>query len=131
MKPIYDTFNLNRRILSVTLTLYAHITYGDDETQTPVPAESLSGLKVELVSPKVSGARDLIASGECTLSDNHLNIGFFNLPNGLTHTLLVKMEYGTNTRVVYGLKIKTADKYGANPQPRIFSSIVNVVETYA
>lgn len=131
MKPIYDTLNLDRLVLSVTLTLYAHITYSDDEVDTPVPAESLSGLKVELVSPKVSGARDLIASGECTLSDNHLFIALFNLPNALTHTLLVKMEYGTNTRVVYGLKIKTAGRYSADMRPRSFGTSVNVVETYA
>ena len=132
MKPIYEEYYLDRRTLMVTLRLYSHITYGEGEDATiPVSADSLDGLKVELISPKVSGARDLIAAELAHVHDNVVQVELTNLPNALTHTLVLKMCYGTNTCVVYGVKVKTAERYSPLFQPRNYNADVTVVESYA
>ena len=106
MKPIYKSLVLEHALLAVTLSLQAEILNNGTSSSQAVSAEALEGLKVKLVSPGVSGARDLIASGECALDGENLviNLDFANMSKGV-HRICVVMEYGTNTVVLYGLDI--------------------------
>ena len=112
MKPIYKSLVLANMALAVTLSLQANVTSDGESTPQAVNAETLEGLKVTLVSPNVSGARDLIANGECVISDNELQISLdgSKLAQGTTYRILVQMEYGTNTVVLYALNV-TVPRY--------------------
>ena len=130
MKPIYKNLALESTILAITLSLQASVTANGSSSVQPVEASALEGLKVKLVSPNVSGARDLIASGECVVDGANLviNLDGEKLAQG-THRLSVCMEYGTNTVVLYGLDI-TVPMYGSlSSDTQEFADDITVVET--
>ena len=132
MKPIYKSLVLTNMALAVTLSLQANVTSDGASTPQAVNADTLEGLKVTLVSPNVSGARDLIASGECITSENELHIVLdgSKLTQGATHRILVQMEYGTNTVVLYGLNV-TVPRYATlEPDTQEYEDNVVVVSTF-
>jgi hypothetical protein len=129
MEPIYKIVILTRSALEASLKLQAKV-YNDGATATQdVQAESLQGLRVQLVSPNVSGARDLIASGECTIDGATLNVSInaAGLIPG-THRLVVKTEYGTQTVVLYGLDI-TVPTLFEDGDAQEFEDTITVVST--
>ena len=129
MKPIYKSIILKRDTLEASLKLQAKV-YNDGATATQdVQAESLQGLRVQLVSPNVSGARDLIASGECTIDGATLNVSI-NATGMIpgTHRLVVKTEYGTQTVVLYGLDI-TVPTLFEDGDAQEFEDTITVVST--
>ena len=132
MKPIYKSLALEAMALQVSVSLQAQVTDGENITQTPIPAEVLDSLRVELVAPNVSGARDLIKSGECTLSDNALSIELQTgewLKGGV-YRLQVSATFGTQTQVIYSLDV-TVPRYDAlASDPQEYEDTVTVVSTY-
>jgi hypothetical protein len=129
MEPIYKIVILTRSALEASLKLQAKV-YNSGATATQdVPAESVQGLRVQLVSPNVSGARDLIASGECTIDGATLNVSInaAGLIPG-THRLVVKTEYGTQTVVLYGLDI-TVPTLFEDGDAQEFEDTITVVST--
>lgn len=110
MRPIYKSVVLESAILAVSLSLQAEINDGSDVTTVGVDASTLDGLRVELASPKVSGALDLIASGAAVVSGSTISVtlgGFEELATleQVTYRLTVKARYGTQVRTLYALDI--------------------------
>ena len=62
--------------------------------------------KISLVSPNVSGARDLIESGAIAFENDTatITIDATGLCQG-THRLCIELEYGTNAKMNYGIDI--------------------------
>lgn len=132
MKPIYKSLALANMALAVTLSLQANVTSDGASTPQAVNAETLEGLKVTLVSPNVSGARDLIASGECVINNDKLQISLdgSKLAQGTTHRILVQMEYGTNTVVLYALNITVPRYVTLASGTQAYADNVVVVSTF-
>lgn len=110
MRPIYKSVVLESAILAVSLSLQAEVNDGSDVTTVGVDASTLDGLRVELASPKVSGALDLIASGAAVVSGSTISVtlgGFEELATleQVTYRLTVKARYGTQVRTLYALDI--------------------------
>lgn len=110
MKTIYKSAILESAILAVSLSLQAEVNDGSDVTTVGVDASTLDGLRVELASPKVSGAIDLIASGAAVVSGSTIAVtlgGFEELATleQVTYRLTVKARYGTQVRTLYALDI--------------------------
>ena len=132
MKPIYKSLALAAMTLQVSVSLQAQVTDGENINETPIPAEVLDSLRVELVAPNVSGARDLIKSGECTVSDNALSITLNagDWLKGGVYRLQVSATFGTQTQVIYALDI-TVPRYGSlASEPQEYEDTVTVVSTY-
>ncbi len=131
MRPIYKSLVLESVMLAVTLSLQAEVTANGESSAQSVDASTLEGLKVKLVSPNVSGARDLIASGECVLDGEDLviNLNGASLEKG-THRLVVSAEFGTNTVVLYGLDITVPMYSTLENEPQEYEDIVTVVSTF-
>lgn len=131
MKPIYKSLALAAMTLQVSVALKAQVTDGTDTSQIDVPADVLDSLRVELVAPNVSGARDLIKSGECTVSDNVLNISLNagEWLKGGVYRVQVSATFGTQTQVIYALDV-TVPRYDAlASDPQEYEDTVTVVST--
>ena len=128
MKPIYKSLLIEAEVLSVSLSLQAQVTSGEDVTTQDVQAESLEGLKVVLISPNVSGAKDLIASGECVLDGANIIINLRNLAKGI-HRVQVSAIFGTQTCVIYALDLTVPAGVLATDEPQEFEDEVIVVST--
>ena len=107
MKPIYKCLTLAAMTLQVSLALKAQVYDGEDASETALPAEVLDSLRVELVAQNVSGARDLIKSGECTIDGSDLSIvlNAANWIKGATYRVQVLATFGTQTQVIYALDV--------------------------
>ena len=127
MKPIYKSLLIEAAVLSVSLSLQAQVTSGETVTTQDVQAESLEGLKVVLISPNVSGAKDLIASGECVLDGANISINLQNLAQGI-HRVQVSAVFGTQTCVIYALDL-TVPAGALSDTPQEFEDDVTVVST--
>lgn len=131
MKPIYKILELVSATLQVSLALQAKVIDGTEESQTPIPADILESLRVELVAPNVSGARDLIKSGECTLDGNQLGIVLVTNDwlKGCVYRLQVSATFGTQTMVIYALDV-TVQRYDAlGDETQAYEDTVTVVST--
>lgn len=132
MKPIYKSLLLAAMTLQVSVSLQAQVNDGTATSQIDVPAEVLDSLRVELVAPNVSGARDLIKSRECTISDNTLSIDLQTgewLKGGV-YRLQVSATFGTQTLVIYALDV-TVPRYDVlASEPQEYEDTVTVVSTY-
>lgn len=132
MKPIYKSLALAAMTLQVSVALQAQVNDGTATSQIDVPAEVLDSLRVELIAPNVSGARDLVKSGECTVSDNALSIELQTgewLKGGV-YRLNVIATFGTQTMVIYALDV-TVPRYDAlASDPQEYEDTVIVVSTY-
>ena len=131
MKPIYKILDLVSATLQVSLALQAKVIDGTEESQTPIPADILDSLRVELVAPNVSGARDLIKSGECTLYGNQLGIVLVTNDwlKGCVYRLQVSATFGTQTMVIYALDV-TVPRYDAlGDETQAYEDTVTVVST--
>ena len=132
MKPIYKSLALAAMTLQVSVSLQAQVTDGENINETPIPVEVLDSLRVELVAPNVSGARDLIKSGECTVNDNVLSIELQtgDWIKGGVYRLQVSATFGTQTQVIYALDV-TVPRYGSlASEPQEYEDTVTVVSTY-
>ena len=131
MKPIYKILELVSATLQVSLALQAKVSDGTEESQTPIPADILETLRVELVAPNVSGARDLIKSGECTLDGNQLVIALATNDwlKGGVYRLQVSATFGTQTMVIYAMDV-TVPRYNAlGDETQEYEDTVTVVST--
>ncbi len=132
MKPIYKSLTLAAMTLQVSVSLHAQVTDGTATSQINVPAEVLDSLRVELVAPNISGARDLIKSGECTVSDNTLSIELQtdDWLKGGVYRLQVSATFGTQMQVIYALDV-TVPRYDAQAsETQEYEDTVTVVSTF-
>ena len=128
MRPIYKSLLIEATVLSVSLSLQAQVTSGEDVTTQDVQAESLEGLKVVLISPNVSGVKDLIASGECVLDGANIAINLQDLAQGI-HRVQVSAVFGTQTCVIYALDL-TVPAGALSDTPQEFEDEVTIVSTF-
>jgi hypothetical protein len=128
MKTIYKSIALEAALLSVTLALQAEIQSGGDTVMADVQANTLDRLKVTLVSPNVSGARDLVASGNATIDGNEIAVSLENLAFG-THRLVVSARFGTQIRTLYALDISVPQSELPN-ETQEYEDAAIVVSTY-
>lgn len=132
MKPIYKSLTLAAMTLQVSVSLQAQVTDGTATSQINVPAEVLDRLRVEIVAPNISGARDLIRSGECTVSDNTLSIELQtgDWLKGGVYRLQVSTTFGTQTQVIYALDVTVPRYETLASEPQEYEDTVIVVSTY-
>lgn len=128
MKTIYKSIALEAALLSVTLALQAEIQSEGQTVTADVQASSLDRLKVTLVSPNVSGARDLVASGNATIEGNEIAVNLENLAFG-THRLVVSARFGTQIRTLYALDISVPQAELPN-ETQEYEDEAIVVSTY-
>lgn len=131
MKPIYKSLALAAMTLQVSLALNAQAYDGETTSETALPAEVLDSLRVELIAPNVSGARDLIKSGECTIdgSDLSINLSAENWIKGATYRLQVVATFGTQTQVIYALDVTVPYYKALASEPQEYEDTVTVVST--
>ena len=131
MKPIYKSLALAAMTLQVSLALNAQVYDGDSSSETALPAEVLDSLRVELVAPNVSGARDLIKSGECTIdgSDLSITLNAANWIKGATYRVQVLATFGTQTQVIYALDVTVPYYETLASEPQEYEDTVTVVST--
>ena len=128
MKTIYKSIALEAALLSVTLALQAEIQSEGETVTADVQANSLDRLKVTLVSPNVSGARDLVASGNATIDGSEIAVNLENLAFG-THRLVVSARFGTQIRTLYALDISVPQAELPN-ETQEYEDAAIVVSTY-
>ena len=128
MKTIYKSIALEAALLSVTIALQAEIQSEGETVTADVQASSLDRLKVTLVSPNVSGARDLVASGNAVIEGNEIAVSLENLAFG-THRLVVSARFGTQIRTLYALDISVPQAELPN-ETQEYEDTVTVVSTY-
>ena len=128
MKTIYKSIVLEAALLSVTLALQAEIQSEGETVTADVQASTLDRLKVTLVSPNVSGARDLVASGNATIDGSEIAVNLENLAFG-THRLVVSARFGTQIRTLYALDISVPQAELPNETQEYEDSAI-VVSTY-
>lgn len=128
MKTIYKSIALEAALLSVTLALQAEIQSEGETVTADVQASSLDRLKVTLVSPNVSGARDLVAAGNATIGGNEIAVNLENLAFG-THRLVVSARFGTQIRTLYALDISVPQAELPNEMQEYEDAAI-VVSTY-
>lgn len=133
MKPIYKSLALAAMTLQVSVALQAQVNDGTATSQIDVLTEVLDSLRVELVAPNVFGARDLIKSGECTLSDNDLLISLNTAEwlKGGVYRLQVSATFGTQTQVIYALGVNVPRYDALASEPQEYEDTVTVVSTIA
>lgn len=132
MKPIYKSLALAAMTLQVSLALQAKVNDGESVAENAVQASSLDGLKVELVSPNVSGARDLIASGECVIDGANLTISLNagKWIKGATYSVRVSAVFGTQTVVLYVLNVSVPYYAALSNTPQEYEDEIVVVSTF-
>lgn len=128
MKTIYKSIALEAALLSVTLALQAEIQSGGETVTADVQASSLDRLKVTLVSPNVSGARDLVASGNAVIEGSEISVNLENLTFG-THRLVASARFGTQIRTLYALDISVPQAELPN-ETQEYEDAAIVVSTY-
>ena len=128
MKTIYKSIALEAALLSVTLALQAEIQSEGQTVTADVQASTLDRLKVTLVSPNVSGARDLVASGNAVIEGNEIAVNLENLAFG-THRLVVSARFGTQIRTLYALDISVPQAELPN-ETQEYEDTAIVVSTY-
>ena len=128
MKTIYKSIALEAALLSVTLALQAEIQSEGETVTADVQANTLDRLKVTLVSPNVSGARDLVAAGNATIEGNEISVNLENLAFG-THRLIVSARFGTQIRTLYALDIYVPQAELPN-ETQEYEDAAIVVSTY-
>lgn len=128
MKTIYKSIALEAALLSVTLALQAEIQSEGQTVTADVQASTLDRLKVTLVSPNVSGARDLVASGNATIEGNEIAVNLENLAFG-THRLIVSARFGTQIRTLYALDI-SVPQAALPTETQEYEDAAIVVSTY-
>ena len=131
MKPIYKSLTLASMTLQVSLALNAQTYDGENTSDTALPAEVLDSLRVELIAPNVSGARDLIKSGECTIdgSDLAITLNTANWIKGTTYRVQVVATFGTQTQVIYALDVTVPYYDALSDEPQEYEDDVTVVST--
>ena len=132
MKPIYKSLALAAMTLQVSLALQAKVNDGESVTESAVLASSLDGLKVELVSPNITGARDLIASGECVIDGENLTISLNagDWVKGATYSVRVSAVFGTQTVVLYVLNVSVPRYAALASDPQEYEDTIAVVSTF-
>ena len=128
MKTTYKSIALEAALLSVTLALQAEIQSEGQTVTADVQASTLDRLKVKLVSPNVSGARDLVAAGNATIEGNEIAVSLENLAFG-THRLVVSARFGTQIRTLYALDISVPQAELPN-ETQEYEDAAIVVSTY-
>ena len=131
MKPMYKSLILAAVDLQIGLELKGE-TYDGSATNTKdIPAEILEKLCVELVSPVVSGARNLVKSGECVVSGNDLSITLRTdtWVKGGTYRVQIKATFGTQTYVIYALDISVPRYVALDDTTQEYDDTVTVVST--
>ena len=131
MKPIYKSLVLASMTLQVSLALNAQMYDGENTSDTALPAEILDSLRVELVAPNVSGARDLIKSGECEIdgSDLAITLNAANWIKGATYRVQVVATFGTQTQVIYAMDVNVPYYVALSDIPQEYEDTVTVVST--
>ena len=131
MKPIYKSLALAAMTLQVSLALNAQTYDGENTSETALSAEVLDSLRVELVAPNVSGARDLIKSGECEIygSDLAITLNAANWIKGATYSVQVVATFGTQTQVIYALDVTVPYYEALASDPQEYEDTVTVVST--
>ena len=131
MKPIYKSLALAAMTLQVSLALNAQTYDGTTTSETALPAEVLDSLRVELVAQNVSGARDLIKIGECTIDGSNLAITLNaeNWIKGATYRVQVLATFGTQTQVIYALDVTVPYYVALSDTPQEYEDTVTVVST--
>ena len=132
MRPIYESLALAAMMLRVSVDLKALVTDGENSSEFPIPAEVLDNLRVELIAPNVSGARNLIETGECTASGNTLSgeLQTGDWIEGATYRLQAVATFGTQTQVIYALDITVPRYDELASEPQVHEGIAYVVITY-
>lgn len=132
MKPIYKSLALAAMTLQVSLALQAQVNDGESVTESVVQAESLDGLKVELLSPNVTGVRDLIASGECEIDGEYLHISLNagGWIKGATYSVRVSAVFGTQTVVLYVLNVSVPRYDALANETQEYEDEIVVVSTF-
>ena len=128
MKTIYKSISLEAALLSVTLALQAEIQSEGETVTADVQASTLDRLRVTLVSPNVSGARDLVASGNAVIEGSEIAVNLENLGFG-THRLIVSARFGTQIRTLYALDISVPQAELPN-ETQEYEDAAIVVSTY-
>ena len=131
MRPIYKSLALAAMTLQVSLALNAQAYDGETTSETALPAEVLESLRVELIAPNVSGARDLIKSGECTIdgSDLSVTLNAANWVKGATYRVQVVATFGTQTQVIYAIDVTIPYYAALSDTPQEYEDTVTVVST--
>lgn len=132
MRPIFKSITLAAMTLQVAVNLQAQANDGESVLNKPIPAEVLDSLRVELISPNVSGARDLIKSGECTISGSELSIELATgeWMKGGVYRVQVSATFGTQTEVIYALDVTVPRYTELASEPQEYEDIVSVVVTF-
>lgn len=127
MKQVFSNLAVTKKALSIALTLQAKVKHADGTGTVAVNAADVEGLKVLLYSPQVSGARDLIESGECTANNNVLTIALGELKEG-AHRIVLQVAYGTQTRSIYTLELNVPSTLSSGTQE--YAANVVAVSTF-
>lgn len=131
MKPIYKSLALAAMTLQVSLTLNAETRDDKNANTIALQAELLDGLRVELVSLNVSGARDLIKSGECVIEGSNLTITLdaSEWTRGAMYRVQVLATFGTQTQVIYAVNITVPYYVALSDGLQEFEDDVTIVST--
>lgn len=131
MRPIYKSLALAAMTLQVSLALGAQTYDGTETRETALPVEVLDSLRVELVAPNVSGARDLIKSGECVIdgSDLTITLDTSEWTRGAMYRVQVLATFGTQTQVIYALDVTVPYYVALSDTPQEYEDTVTVVST--
>lgn len=131
MKPIYKSLVLAATTLQISLALNAETRDDESASTMALQAELLDSLRVKLVAQGVSGARDLINSGECVIEGSNLtvNLDTTNWTEGSTYRVQVLATFGTQTQVIYALIIAVPRYVALSDEMQEFEDDVTIVST--
>ena len=131
MKPIYKSLELAAMALQISLALNAETRDDESASTMALQADLLDSLRVELVALNVSGARDLIASGECVKDGSNLTITLdtSKWTRGAMYRVRVLATFGTQTQVIYALNITVPYYVALSDVPQEFSDSITIVST--
>lgn len=131
MRPIYKSLALAATTLQVSLVLNAETRDDESASTMALQAELLDSLRVELVAQNVSGARNLIESGECIIDGSNLTITLdaSEWTRGAMYRVQVLATFGTQTQVIYALDVMVPYYVALSEGPQEFSDNVTIVST--
>lgn len=131
MRPIYKSLALASTALQVSLALNAETRDDESASTIALQAELLDSLRVELVAQNVSGARNLIESGECIINGSNLVIALDTgeWTRGAMYRVQVLATFGTQTQVIYALNVTVPYYIALSDVPQEFEDNVTIVST--
>lgn len=131
MKPIYKSLTLAAMALQVSLALNAETRDDESASTMALQAELLDSLRVELVAQNVSGARNLIESGECVIDGSNLTITLDTSEwiRGAMYRIQVLATFGTQTQVIYALSVTVPYYIAFSNTPQEYEDAVTVAST--